>query len=312
MRRPPIVAALLLSVGLGACAPATRGPTAPIATEQVPAAPALTASSARHTVLELVDAYASSSVDGGAALSGLVTGVELERWVYWLAVQDAQFPGRIEGRSDVRAVRFVGTVPVGEAPLGMGAQVMLGATVRFGFAPDEGEPFQRARILDGAVTLVSTRAGDWRVLDLTRDGVPMSDGIQLFRDELREERGVSVRLDSLFMFTPNWQFNVVVENRTDRAIRLDPGSTGLFTRTQGRGFERTEGVPSPALAEIPAGRGVQSLLAFPLQDSAEDRVLVLTFRADGRRYQLDFPLEDLVTVVPPPPPTTGSGEGSTG
>ena len=122
-----------------------------------------------------------------------------------------------------------------------------------------------------------------------------------------------MRLDSLFMFTPNWQFNVVVENRSGTEIGLDALATGLFFERTGGTFDRVEGAPSPALASIPEGTGVQSLVSFPLQDSADGLVLVLTFLRDARPYRFDFPLEDLVTVVPPPPPTAGGdAERTTG
>lgn len=302
-------ASLVLVLGglltLASCAPAPRGPDAPIALEQVAAAPALTSGATRQTVLEFLDAYTQTPADGGAALAELVAGRELQRWAFWLAVQNAQFPGSIEGTHDVRMVDFVGATPTEEEALG--AQVDLGASVTFGFSPAGGEPFERTRILDGPATLVSTRAGDWRVLDLTRDGVPMSDGIELFADEVRTDAGLSVRLDSLFMFAPSWQFNVVVENRTSSTVRLDRDATGLYVRATGGGFERLDGAISPALATLPAGAGVQSLLSYPLQDSADGRVLVLTFRRDGGAFSFDFPLEDLVTAVPPPAPTASPG-----
>jgi hypothetical protein len=135
----------------------------------------------------------------------------------------------------------------------------------------------------------------------------MSDGIELFADEVRTDGGLSVRLDSLFMFAPSWQFNVVVENRTSSPVRLDRDATGLYVRSADGGYERLDGAISPALTALPAGAGVQSLLSYPLQDSADGRVLVLTFRQDGRVLRFDFPLEDLVTAVPPPPPTASPG-----
>jgi hypothetical protein len=299
MPRAPLPIALTV-LALASCARAPAGPEAPIALEQVVPAPALAGSATRQTALEFLEAYAGSPRDGGAALADLVTGPELERWAFWLAVQNAQFPGLVEGSRDVRSLAFVGTAPTERA---LGAQVNLGASVTFGYAPVDGDPFVRTRILDGPVTLVSTRAGDWRVLDLTRDGVPMSDGIELFQDEVRSDGGMSVRLDSLFMFVPNWQFNVVVENRTGSEVRLDPNATGLFVRRADGGFERLRGALSPALAVLPTGSGVQSMLNYPLQDSAEGRVLVLAFRQDGRAFRFEFPLGDLVTAVPPPPPT---------
>jgi hypothetical protein len=292
-----------------ACARAPEGPQAPIALQQVPPAPALEGGSARQTALDLVEVYAAAPRDGGASLADLVTGPELERWVLWLGVQNAQFPGSVDGSREVRTVALVGTAPVDRA---LGAQADLGATVTFSYAPAGGEPFERTRILDGPVTLVSTRPGDWRILDLTRAGVPMSDGIELFEDEVRTDHGLSVRLDSLFMFTPNWQFNVVVENDTGDEVFLHPDATALYVRRAGGGFGAVQGVPSPALALLPAGAGVQSVVSYPLQDSAEGRVLVLVFRSPDREYRFDFPLEDIVTLVPPPPPTAAGGAPQAG
>jgi hypothetical protein len=307
MRRLPLL--LVIGVLPMACARAPDGPEAPIALEQAPPAPALEGGSARQTVLDLVEAYAAAAWDGGASLADLVTGPELERWVLWLGVQNAQFPGRVDGSREVRTVALVGTAPVDRA---LGAQVDLGATVTFAYAPAGGEPFERTRILDGPVTLVSTRPGDWRVLDLTRDGVPMSDGIELFEDEIRTDHGLSVRLDSLFMFTPNWQFNVVVENDTGHEALLDPEATALYVRRAGGGFDVLHGALSPALALLPTGVGVQGAVSYPLQDSAEGRVLVLVFRSEDREYRFDFPLEDIVTLVPPPPPTAAGGSPQVG
>jgi hypothetical protein len=88
-------------------------------------------------------------------------------------------------------------------------------------------------------------------------------------------------------------------------------ATGLFVERGGGAFDRIDGVPSPALARIPAGTGVQTLISFPLQDSADGLVLVMTFLRGERPYRFDFPLEDLVTVVPPAPPIAGVDGGRT-
>jgi hypothetical protein len=211
MRRAALVP-LLIAV-LGACSRDAEGPAAPIAAEQVTPGPALDAGAARQTVIDFLDAYANASSDGGAALADLVAGDEIQAWVHWLGVQDAQFPGTITGEPDLRGVAFIGSAPTKRA---VGAQVDVGATITFSFVPTDGDPFERTRILDGPFTLASVSPGDWRVADLIRDGIPMSDGIQLFRGEERTDGAVTVELDSLFMFTPNWQFNVVVENARRR------------------------------------------------------------------------------------------------
>ena len=56
----------------------------------------------------------------------------------------------------------------------------------------------------------------------------MSDSIELFRSQERTAGALKVRLDSLFMFPPNWQFNVVVRNLGSHDVVLDPDGAALF------------------------------------------------------------------------------------
>lgn len=289
----------LVPLVLGACAPEPAGPAAPIAREQVLPGPALDASAARRAAVEFVQAYADSPREGVDALSRSVAGDELTTWVRWLGVQHREFTGGIRAVADIRDVEFVTTIEGGEAT---GAQIGLSASISFEFSPEGDDPFQVARLLDGPVTLVRTATGAYRVLDLFRDGVPMSDGIQLLRSELREEGDLTVVLDSLFMFPPNWQFNVVVENHGEDAAFLDPNGVALFVR-QGGGFERIDGVVTESLALVPPGGAVDGILAYPAQELAEGRVLSIVYTEGRDVVRFEFPLDDLVNVVPPPPPT---------
>jgi hypothetical protein len=291
-----------------ACAPAPEGPVAPIAMEQFADVPALDASSARQAVVDFVDAYAASPTEGVGALAQLVVGPQLASWVRWLNVQHREFTGSIDAVADVRDVEFIGSI---EARRARGAQVGLSASVTFLFEPLDDDAFERARILDGPVTLLETQRGSYRVIDLQRDGVPMSSAIELFRDETRSEGSVEITLDSLFMFPPNWQFNVVVRNSGPDPIVLDPDLAGLYVDGV-EGFERLEPVFTASLAAVPPGLEAEGILAFPLQDSASGRVLTLAYGSGRELLRFDFPLDELVSVVPPPPPTgVGSGEDVT-
>jgi hypothetical protein len=289
---------------LVACGPDPQGPQAPIAMEQVVEAPALDASAARQAVVDFVDAYAASPTEGVGALAQLVVGPELGSWVRWLNVQHREFGGSIDAVADVRDVEFIGSV---DARRAMGAQVGLSASVTFLFEPLDEEAFERARILDGLVTLLQTEKGSYRVIDLQRDGVPMSAGIELFREETRSEGAAEAALDSLFMFPPNWQFNVVVRNSGGTPLILEPDLVGLYVEGAA-GFERLEPVITGSLALVPPGMDAEGILAFPLQDSAQGRVLTLAYRSGRKLVQFDFPLDELVNVVPPPPPTTVDAE----
>lgn len=283
---------------LAACSPELEGPAAPIAQAQVTPGPALDAGAAREAVVSFIEAYRASPEQGVLPLARLVAGQELASWVRWLAVQHREFEGTIEAASDVRDVEFIGTLEAGRAD---GAQVGLSASVTFAFEPAGDDPLELVRVLDGPVTLVRTDPGAYSVVDLFRNGVPMSDGIEVFRKQESSQSGVTVRLDSLFMFPPNWQFNLVVINDSEVGVVLDPGGAALFVDS-GDGFERLDGVITPSLRVVGPGQTVDGLMVFPAQDSAEGRVLALVYGTGKEALRFEFPLEDLVTVVPPPPP----------
>ena len=304
MRPTARLLAVPLIVAAAACAAESQGPVAPIAPAQLTPGPALDASAARQTVVDFVEAYRASPDQGVGPLFGLVAGEDLAEWVRWLDVQHREFDGEIEGVSDVRDVEFVGVLTDRRAAA---AQVGLSASVTFSFAPIGDDPIELVRVLDGPVTLVRTDIADFRVLDLLRNGVPMSDGIEPFTGEQRTEDGVTVRLESLFMFSPLWQFNVTVSNRTDEDIVLDPSGAALFVE-RGDAFERVDGTLTDSLAVVLAGTTTHGLMVFEEQSSAEGRVLSLVYGSGPDRRVFEFPLGDLVTAVPPPPPTDGGSE----
>ena len=294
------VAIVVLPVlALAACAHEPVGPAAPIAPAQLASDPALEASAARQAVVEFVEAYRASPDQGVGALQNLVVGRDLAAWVEWLDVQHREFDGTIRGVADVRDVEFIGALTARRVPV---ASVGLSASVGFRFDPADDDPIDLVRVLDGPVTLVRTSAGTYRIEDLLRNGVPMSDSIQRFRNQERTQGGVSIRLDSLFMFPPNWQFNVVVENRSGHDVVLDPDVSALFV-ARGGGFEHVQGVITSSLDVVPAAATIQGLMVFPAQRTADGRVLSLLYGRGPNALRFAFPLEDLVTVVPPPPPT---------
>jgi len=300
------VPSLLVLAALAACSSELTGPAAPIAEAQVTPGPALDASAARGAVVSFIEAYRASPNEGVGPLARLVAGQELASWVRWLGVQHREFDGTIDAASDVRDVEFIGTL---EARRANAAQVGLSASVTFTFDPQDDDPIELVRVLDGPVTLVRTAPGTYRVIDLLRNGVPMSDGIEVFRDEERTEGDVRVRLDSLFMFPPNWQFNVVVSNEGDEDVVLDPAGAALFVETAD-GFERVDGIVTSSLGVVPAGGAVDGLMVFPAQETAQGRVLSLVYGTGKDALRFEFPLDDLVTMVPPPPPADEASAAS--
>jgi hypothetical protein len=298
----------LAAIVLGACASPTAGPARPIALEQVDAGIGPDVVAARQTVLDFLRAYVEAPADDGLALSRLVTGPKLDAWVRWLAVQNRSFRGTIDATVDVRSVGFVAILPIRTQ---VGARMDLSASVTFSFDPVGGDPFQRTRIMDGPVTLVREGVADWRVLDATRDGVSMDAGIQLFDHLQRRGRGVTVRLDSLFQFTPNWQFNVIVQNRSGASITLEPSSgVRLLTNRQGH-LRGRGGAITDGLLRVPDGSTVEGLVAFPLQPSPRGRIVALTYRSpSGPPIRFAFPMTGKVTPVPVPPTTSPGAPGA--
>jgi hypothetical protein len=295
MRR--LVFSSLVLLAATSCSPSLEGASQPLAQEQVGAGLGLDVASARRTALDFVNAYAHTTEDDGARLSALVVGPKLTAWVHWMTVQNQQFDGTISGIGDVRSVAFIDSFLVRNA---VGGQVNLGASVTFTYEPADGQAFDRTRIMDGPVTLLRTGTAEWRVVDATRDGQSMDDGIQLFHDVSMASHGVTVSLHSLFMFTPAWQFNVTVVNRTGGLIRFEPDRLGLFVRRQGAPAQRMEGVYTEALDALPSGFDAEGLVGFPQQDEAKGRTLSLAYRlAGGRHVTFAFPLGEVVTQVPP-------------
>jgi hypothetical protein len=295
MRR--LVFSSLVLLATTSCSPSLEGASQPLAQEQVGAGLGLDVASARRTALDFVNAYAHTTEDDGARLSALVVGPKLTAWVHWMTVQNQQFDGPISGIGDVRSVAFIDSFLVRNA---IGGQVNLGASVTFTYEPADGQAFDRTRIMDGPVTLLRTGTAEWRVVDATRDGQSMDDGIQLFHDVSMASHGVTVSLHSLFMFTPAWQFNVTVVNRTGGLIRFEPDRLGLFVRRQGAPAQRMEGVYTEALDALPSGFDAEGLVGFPQQDEAKGRTLSLAYRlAGGRHVTFAFPLGEVVTQVPP-------------
>jgi hypothetical protein len=254
LRAPLLVVPLMLA----ACSTTTDGPASPIAPAQLTPAPALDASASRQAVVEFIEAYRASPQEGIGPLFSLVAGRNLAEWVRWLNVQHREFEGGIQAISDVRDVEFVGAISEEETS---SAQVGLSASVIFTFSPIGDDPIELVRVLDGPVTLVRTAPATYRVFDLLRNGVPMSDGIISFRNQQRTRGDVTVRMDSLFMFPPNWQFNIIIENRSDVDLVLDPAGAALFVEGAD-GFERVDGVVTGSLEVVPAGAAIDGLMVF--------------------------------------------------
>ncbi len=270
----------------------------------------LDVTAARQAVVDFLKAYAGAAADNGAALDRAVGSTRLARWAHWLEVQNASFPGEVTGALDIRSLDFVGSATIQGV---LEAQVNLSATVTLTYRPDQGPAFQTVRQLDGPVTLFHRSSGDWAVVDITRDGQSMFASIQLFTNQIRSAKGITVQLDSLFTFAPSWSFNVIVRNSTGHAISLNPKEAAILTRLPGQPATPANGLGiTPTLARIPAGATVEGSMDFPTQSSASGRVLRIPFRAGNRVVSIDFQLSGIVTPAAIPSPTaTAPAPGAT-
>ena len=299
MPRTPVAATRALAVAVAAallagCGGGPSRPTAPHALEQVLPAASLDVAAVRSTAFSFVQAYADTASDEGLALSRLVMGSSLSEWVRWLAVQNGQFAGVIRSRVSTVEVRGLQVASTERYDM---AQVLLTASVTFQYEPFGAAPFERTRVLDGPLTLVRTGVDEWRVLDVTRDGLAISEGVRDLGDDRVTAGDVTVELHSAFLFEAGWQFNVTVENATGGAIRID-GVT-LITATGA-----SDGVATGPLLSIPRGSGAIGILAFPAGTDLTRPVLEVRYAtADGTIVTVRARLAATIGAVPGASPT---------
>ncbi len=298
MRRLLVPIAILLA--LAACGPTLKGPAQTDALEQVSGGTGLDIVSARQAALDFVEAYAHASEDGGKVLLSLVDGSKLRSWVHWLAVQNGAFPGTIAATADVGSLRFVSTGSIGGVP---GAEVDLGASLTLDYRPQGAAAFSVTRSLDGPMTLIRVGTGDWRVIDATRDGQPMDSAIQVLKKVEQAQQGVTVTVDSVFMFAPRWQFNVIVHNASSSPLALDTAATAVYVKQPGGSYEPTKKTAiTPSLVTIAPGATIQGLVSVPTQPSARNRILEIPLALRGKLLQFQFALQGVVNPVQSPVP----------
>lgn len=290
--------AIAVASSVGSCAPTETGPGAPIALEQVLSAGAIDVAPVRATARDFVRAYADTGDDRGQALARLVAGATLSEWVRWLGVQNGQFDGVIRGHSYLEDITFVQMASTDEYDI---ATVAVRGSVVFEYEPSDGDRFERARILDGPMTLVRVGVSDWRVADFTRDGAALSDGIRDLGDVRFQRDGVTLEVHSAFLFAAGWQFNVTIENSTGASVAF--GSARLVTAS-----DRIDGVATQPLRRVSPRTGAVGILAFAAGQELSGAVLEVRYRdASGEVILLGVPLSDSIGALPsssPAPPAS--------
>jgi hypothetical protein len=289
------IAALAVGALLtGACAPAPAGPRQPIEQEQLSGDEAWNSAGARATAIAFVQAYGAADAGGLAAMTALAGTPLVGDWVHWQAVQYTEFPGSVDGTVDLRvasAAEAVTTIPGTSALL---REVALDATVTFDYTPDEGDPFAGARTID-AIRVAREEATPWAVVDLVRDGVPISTTFQPVGVTVRGE-GAAIELDSFVSdpATGSWQFDLVARATVDSDLALE---SAALIDADGRTVATATSV-TDSLASILSGRPVEGLVRFDALDDAKGITLRLTFAGAPGDGTAEFPLEALIEPVP--------------
>ena len=286
--------AVLASVALlaGACAPAPSGPREPVEQEQLTGDEAANSAGARATAIAFVRAYGAADPTGLAVMTSLAGSPAVRGWVHWQGVQYVEFPGSVEGSVDLRSAGVA--EPVADIPgtSTLLREVPVESDITFDYTPEEGDPFSSTRTID-ALRVARDEGRPWVVVDLIRDGIPISTLFQPVGVEVVGD-GISVNLDS-FVADPAsdaWQFDVVAHSSLTGSVALD----AVLVDADGAEISAATSV-SDSLTSIGPGPGVEGLVRFDALGDVAGVTLSLTFAGPGGTGSAQFPLKDLVEPV---------------
>ena len=260
MRRALSSAALL--VGLASCAgsPSVR----PNALEQLPVEFGLDAAAAKGAVESFLHGYANADRDDGEELLSVTGNGKILRWAQWVGVQNRFFPGDVEGDLEVRNLQFVDFLQLPDGNLA--AQVDTDASITFQTTTVTGRSESFSRQFVGPFILFRRDPGEWAVLDGTREGQSIDRSIYPVEKLTAEAHGVSVRLDSVFGFSPTWQVNLIVANHTGRELSLR-ARDAVLTLPDGSEVRGRALAVGGSLSQIPDGPRFPGCVIFEGQDS---------------------------------------------
>ena len=279
----------------GACAPAPAGPRDPVRQEQLTGDEATNAAGARATAIAFVRAYGAADPAGLAVMTALAGTPMVHDWVHWQGVQYSEFPGTVAGSVDLRTASVAAPVAAIPGTSAVLREVALDAEITFDYRPTDGDPFSGMRTID-AIQVGRTETSPWAVVDLVRDGVPLSTFFQPVGDPV-EGNGVSVELDS-FVADPSagsWQFDLVVRTVIERGLTLDRESAVLID-AEGKQIAAATYV-STSLTAIGPGPPAEGLVRFDALDDAGGLTLRLTFSGSAGTSAAEFPLEREIEPV---------------
>lgn len=283
-------ASLVALAFVAAACGGTAGPSSTIALEQLASGRAREIADARTTARAFVEAYARSGEDRARSLARLIAGRELTTWARWLVVQNDQFAS-VRGEATVTSVLVTDVLDRDGVRF---ASVDVLAEVRLDVAPIDAEPFSLVRSFDGPMTLARDATSGWLVVDATRDGALMSDGIVVIDDApvRRDPLRVEVAAAFAFAFAPSFQFNLVVSNLGRRTLRLVAASSGVDAA---EGL--APGVVTDGILVIAPGRSGEGIVAVPSDVVVGEGELVLVYTDGGRITEVRIDLAGLLGTV---------------
>ena len=304
MRR--IAACLVIAVAAAAACsrtPQPVGPQQPASQQSLLLDDLRNSGQARSVAFAFLRAYASSPADGGRALMTLVEGVLAREWAHWVSVQNAGFPGTIEGSLQLGQLGPATPVRAEDGSLDelVAYGVIVRATVTFSLTDESGEtlpPLQR--LMDGLVVMIQGPDGAFRVINFVRDGRRLDEFFQVFDGAQERRAGVTVEVRNLIQME-RWQFGIEITNDTDRPLRVVPTLTALLTQQEDPASTEQPLVTFPV--PIPPGESAEGIVSFVAPTTTEELDLqVAVAGPDGEATGFVFGVPRGAGTTPSPSP----------
>jgi hypothetical protein len=304
MRR--IAACLVIAVAAAAACsrtPEPVGPEQPASQQSLLLDDLRNAGQARSVAFAFLRAYAGAPANGGRALMTLVEGVLAREWAHWVSVQNAGFPGTIEGSLQLGQLGPATPVRAEDGSLDqlVAYGVIVRATVTFSLTDETGQalpPLQR--LMDGLVVMIQGPDGAFRVINFVRDGRRLDEFFQVFEGARERRAGVTVEVRNLIQME-RWQFGIAITNGTDRPLRVVPNLTTLLTQQEDPASTEQPLVTFPV--RIPPGESAEGIVSFVAPTTTEELDLqVAVAGPDGEATGFVFGVPGGAETTPSPSP----------
>lgn len=232
----------------------------------------------------------------------LVEGALAREWAHWVAVQNAAFPGTIEGSLQLGHLGAASPVRAEDGSLDdlVAYGVVVRATVTFGLTDETGEevpPLQRS--MDGMVVMIQGSDGALRVINFVRDGRRLDEFFQVFEGAQERRAGVTVEIRNLIQLE-RWQFGIEITNGTDRPLRILANLTALLTPEEDPANSERPLVTFPV--PIAPGESAEGIVSFAAPATAGELDLqVAVAGPDGKPTGFVFGVPQLAATATPSP-----------